>query len=423
MSTKVLTKVGLEAMRQPGRYRDASVTGLYVQVTRGHDGQPRRSFIYRYRAGERTREMGLGGYPAVSLSEAREKARSVLELRAKGLDPLDEAQRAKAEAKAGPTSQTFAQAAQAYLDHLTAQRANTKWPGYSSRNWESSLRRFALPKIGKLDVREIKHSHVASILAPLSLVHEKNKTRGKGGPVVAAQLRSRIERTLDFAAAHGFRDPDTPNPARPELLKVVLGNTPATKHHAAPPLAEAPALFQRIHEAEGSVYRAAEFLILTATRVRETLDAKWDEIDLATATWTIPAARMKMSVAHVVPLSSGAMAVLAKQEAIRQNGFLFPGRFGSPRGSATIAPALKRIGITGITLHGWRSVARDALADVLDVDRETCEFVLAHVAKGVEGAYRRETALAKRRVAMERYASWLAGETAATNVVKFPATA
>jgi hypothetical protein len=83
---------------------------------------------------------------------------------------------------------------------------------------------------------------------------------------------------------------------------------------------------------------------------------------------------------------------------------------------------LVAIGITGITLHGWRSVARDALADELDVDRETCEFVLAHIAKGTEGAYRRETAIAKRRVAMERYSSWLKGETATTtNVLQFPA--
>ena len=100
-------------------------------------------------------------------------------------------------------------------------------PGVTLKQWQSTLGRFALPKIGAMDVREIKHTHIAAILAPLSLVKETNKTKGKGGPVVAAQLRSRIERILDFAAAHGFRDPDAPNPARPELLKVVLGKAPA----------------------------------------------------------------------------------------------------------------------------------------------------------------------------------------------------
>ena len=329
---------------------------------------------------------------------------------------------AKAKAQYLPDNQIFAEAAVAYLSHLKAQLVDSKFPGGTLRRWQSALRRFVLPKIGAMDVREIKHSHIAGILAPLSLVKETNKRKGRGGPVVAAQLRSRIERILDFAAAHGFRDPDQPNPARPELLKVVLGNAPATKHCAAPPPDEARELFQRIHEAGDSVYRAAEFMILTATRVRETLDARWEEIDLATSTWTVPASRMKMGVAHVIPLSAGALRVLEKQRAIRQNDWIFAGRYGSPRASSNIAPALKRIGV-GYTLHGWRSVARDAMADVLDVDRETCEFVLAHVTRGVEGAYRRETALAKRRVAMERYSQWLAGETAATNVVQFPTTA
>ena len=159
--------------------------------------------------------MGLGSYPGVKLAEARDKAREAATLRAKGLDPLGEAQKAKASL---PTSQTFSQAASAYLDHLTAQRANTKFPGGTLKQWRSTLRRFALPKIGAIDVREIKHSHIAGILAPMTLVKETNKGKGMGGPMVAAQLRPRIERVLDFAAAHGFRDPDAPNPARPELL-------------------------------------------------------------------------------------------------------------------------------------------------------------------------------------------------------------
>ena len=413
--TKTLTDIAIKAMTQKGRTRDAKVPGLIVQVTLGRDGEPRRSFIYRYAVNGRTRDLGLGAYPAVSLSDARERARDAQQLCSKGLDPLGEA--AKAEA-ALPTTQMFVEAAAAYLKHLKAQRAGTKWTGATMKQWVSMLKRFAFPKIGKMNVHEIKHTHIAAILAPITLA----KQRGKGGPVVAQQLRSRIERILDFAAAHGFRDPDQPNPARPELLKVVLGNALPTKHFAAPPPNQARELFQRIHDADESIYRAAEFMILTATRVRETLDAKWDEIDLATGTWTIPAVRMKMNIAHVVPLSTGGLAVLAKQQAIRQNDWVFPGRFGSPRASASIALALKRIDI-GYTLHGWRSVCRDAMADELDVDRETCEFVLAHIAKGVEGAYRRETALAKRRIAMERYSSWLAGETAATNVLKFTALA
>lgn len=287
---------------------------------------------------------------------------------------------------------------------------------------EVTLKRFVLPKIGTKDVREIKHSDIAGILAPLSLVKEANKAKGKGGPTIAHQLRSRIERILDFAAAHGFRDPDVPNPARPQLLKVVLGSAVPSRHHAAPPVAQAQEFFARIHSSDGSIYRAAEFLVLTVTRLRETLDARWEEVDVAAATWTIPARRMKTGVAHIVPLSTGALDVLHKMAAIRQNEWIFPGRYGSPWGSSSVAKALAKVGV-GYTLHGWRSVARDAMAEKLDVDRETAEFVLAHVTKGVEGAYRRETGLAKRAVAMERYSQWLGGETATTNVIKFPGAA
>jgi hypothetical protein len=72
--SKALTDVGLKAMKTPGRYSDGKVTGLKVQVTLGRDGEPKRSFFYRYSFKGRSRDMGLGAYPAVSLSEARDKA-------------------------------------------------------------------------------------------------------------------------------------------------------------------------------------------------------------------------------------------------------------------------------------------------------------------------------------------------------------
>jgi integrase len=422
MAAKLLTSVGLDAMKA-GKDRDTKVPGLYVQATTGSDGETRRSFGFRYGLAGRRRDMGLGRYPAVSLSEARDKARLAAALVVKGLDPLDEAAKTKAEAETLlATSQKFAEAAAAYLKHLKAQRADTKFPGRTAKQWESTLSRFAFPKIGKMDIRDIKHSHIASILEPLSISKETNKSKGAGGPTVAQQLRSRIERILDFAAAHGFRDPDAPNPARPEVLKTVLGDPQPAKHHAAPPVAKAVELFGRIHDAEGSVYRAVEFLILTATRLRETLDARWDEIDFETATWTIPAHRMKTGAkhgAHAVPLSTGALYVLRKQAAIRQNGLVFPGRYGGPRGSSSIAKVLAKIGI-GYTVHGWRSTVRTAMADKLGVDRETAEFVLAHVTKGVEAAYLHSTSLDKRRVAMEKLSAWLNRDN---NVVSFPTAA
>jgi integrase len=162
-----------------------------------------------------------------------------------------------------------------------------------------------------------------------------------------------------------------------------------------------------------------EFMILTAARLREAADAEWSEIDIGAATWTVPASRSKMSRDHFVPLSDAALRVIAQQAAVRSSDkYIFPGRFNTPIATSTAGPALTKIGV-GFTRHGWRSVCRDAMADRLDIDGETAEFVLGHVKGGVEGAYRHETALAKRRVAMERYADWLNGVEPASNVIPF----
>jgi hypothetical protein len=121
-----------------------------------------------------------------------------------------------------------------------------------------------------------------------------------------------------------------------------------------------------------------------------------------------------------VPMSEPMVHIFEAVSAGRTDGFLFRGRFNNAIATSTVASALARIGVTG-TRHGWRSVAKDVMSDILDIDNETSEFVLGHVKKGVEAAYRRQTAFAKRRVAMGRYALWLAGEEAETNVVPFVA--
>jgi integrase len=247
-------------------------------------------------------------------------------------------------------------------------------------------------------------------LAPIAVVVGKAKVEGKGGPSVAARLRSRIERVLDYAAVHGRRDPNLPNPASPRLFKDVLGAAPPTKHHAAPKLDDAPYIYRRIAATSGTVYRAVQWMILSATRLRETLDARFDEVDLAARTWTLPATRTKMNRSHIVPMSSAMVRVYEAVAATRSSDFMFPGRFGdAPIASSAVEPALARIGITGLTLHGWRAVAKDAMCDILDIDQETSEFVLAHVKSGLEAAYRRSTALDKRKTAMSRYSDWLAG--------------
>jgi integrase len=392
------------------------VTGLYLQVTLGKDGTPRRSFVFRYKMSGRTREAGLGGYPAVSLAEARDRARDAVALKAKGIDPLEA--KAKSKADAAIDHATFEQASNALLKHLCEQRADSRFPLKTARQWHAGFKNHVLPKIGKIDVRELRHAHIAGVLAPLANGKGKTKREAKGGPTVASRLRSRIERVIDFACAHGFRDPDQVNPARIELLRDVLGKQPTATHHAAAPLAEVPGIYQRLAQETDTISNTIRFLILTACRLREVLDARFDEIDLAARAFSIPPSRSKTGAPHVVPLSDEAMAIIEAQMARRCSDVVFPGRFGSALATSTCAPALKRIGITNTTLHGFRSSFRDWASEIGGIEDNVAELSLNHkVGNAVQQAYFRTTLFDKRKVAMAAYADWLQGREPASNVV------
>ena len=152
--------------------------------------------------------------------------------------------------------------------------------------------------------------------------------------------------------------------------------------------------------------RALEFTILTAGRTGEALGVTWDEIDLTAKVWTIPAERMKGGREHRVPLSSAALALLNRMQSIRTNGFVFPGMRGrlTPK---TMQLVLRRMGRSGLTVHGFRSSFRDWAAERTSFPREAVEMALAHaIPDAVEKAYRRGDLFEKRRKLMDAWAEF-----------------
>jgi integrase len=424
----MLTTKQLDALKEPGRYPVGGCAGLLVQVTLAKDQTPRRSFVYRYKIAGRAREAGLGAYPTITLKTARERAREMASLKVRGIDPLEE--KAKAQEAAIP-SHTFRQAAEAFLKHTIAQKAakkpNSKFGGATAKSWRSVFERFVYPRIGALDVREVKSPHVTAILEPLVIAREPNRRKGKGGPTVAFRVRSRIERVIEYAGTKGWRDSDTPNPARPKLYETVLGDAPETNHQRAAPLKKVPAIYQKIAAEPGTVFAALRFLVLTTTRMRETLDCRWEEIDLPAKLWRIPPSRSKTGVELVIPLSEAALRVIEGQATTRiSETWVFAGRFNRPMSSSTIGSALARIGITSTVPHGFRSSWSDWCSEigfrstrvegegekVIGPDAtEIREFQLGHlVGNAATQAYRRGRSFDARRVALNRYADWLAGK-------------
>jgi integrase len=181
----------------------------------------------------------------------------------------------------------------------------------------------------------------------------------------------------------------------------------AVKHHEAMPYAELPKFMSALALRTATAASALRFLILTAARTSEALDAKWDEIDLEAKLWTVPASRMKGGSEHRVPLSDAATAELEKMRAIRQNDYIFPGERGSKLSNMALLMLLRRMNVD-VTTHGFRSSFRDWAGEETHFPREVCEAALAHsIENKTEKAYRRGTALEKRRALMQAWGVFL----------------
>ena len=375
---------------RPGMHAVGGVAGLHLQIT----SQGGRSWVLRVTVGAKRRDLGLGGYPSVTLAQAREKARATREQIAKGIDPVLEKQATKARLVA-------AQAATLTFDEAVKQFMRAKVGELSARiggAWKSSLAMYASPVLGKMHVSDITLSHILAVLEPLWTT----KTH------TAKKLRGRIEAVLAWAIVRGYRSGDNPAIWKGNLDAVLPkpGKVAKTTHHRALPYAEMPDFITKLAKVEGMGARALHFAILTAARSGEVRGATWAEIDLDAKTWSIPADRMKMDRIHHVPLSDVAIALLKTQPAGEATNYVFPAVRGGMLSDMTLSAVTRRMGVDAVP-HGFRSTFRDWAAEQTDYQREVAEMALAHVVPGVEGAYRRGDLFNKRVDLMADWAAYL----------------
>lgn len=183
------------------------------------------------------------------------------------------------------------------------------------------------------------------------------------------------------------------------------------------PYDQVPAFMQELARLNSVSALGLRFLILTATRTSEVLLAQWNEIDMETAIWTIPPARMKARREHRVPLTGASLAILDALPRIEGNPYLFPGaRQGRPLSNMALLQVMRGMGygVGGCrgdcVPHGFRSSFRDWAGEVSSFPRDVCEMALAHVIENkVEAAYRRGDLFAKRRAMMADWADFLSG--------------
>lgn len=383
-----MTARKVASLKQAGRHADGG--GLYLRITPGGA----KSWVFMTSSGGKRAEIGLGAESAVPLGTARKLAAEMREAVATGADPR--AVIATKPVPAVPEIITFGGFAETYIASV-----EDGWRNEIHRQqWRSSLRDHAAALKDK-PIEDVGTEDVLAVLQPIWLA--KSET--------ASRVRGRIEKILAAAKARGLRPLDAANPAQWKgHLDVLLPRRPKLTrgHHKAIPWREAPSIMADLRKRSALAARALEFTILTAARSGETLGATWGEIDFDQKLWTIPARRMKAGVEHVVPLSEAAIAILQtlKSEAPTETDTVFAVG-GAARSNMAMAMLLRRMGLK-VTTHGMRSTFRDWAGDATEFPRDLVEQALAHtISNKAERAYRRGTAIERRRVLMDAWEKYL----------------
>jgi integrase len=286
-------------------------------------------------------------------------------------------------ATSNPKVPTFARCAERYIEGHR--------PGWKSEKhidqWESTIKTYANPVIGRMAVDKVAVDDVLKVLKPIWT--EK--------PETASRLRGRIEKVLGWATAMKYRSGDNPaawDGALGHLLPPI-SKVQKIEHHKALPYKDVPALMSELMQLDGQGAKALAFTILTVARTGETIGATPQEIDTEQKLWVVPSQRMKAGREHRVPLTDTALGLLDD----------LPGKYlfsGATKGKALSNMAmlmlLRDLRGNGYTVHGFRSAFSTWAREQTDYPREIVEACLAHASgDAVELAYRRTDFLDKRR--------------------------
>lgn len=379
----------------PGFHRVA--TNLYLL----RDSPERAWWIFLYRSAilRKRVEMSLGPLELISTSKAKELA---LRYRVQLLErrcPLTERQAEAAARKAAHASKAPSFRA-AFELYMAAHEAGWRSQVHRSQ-WSSTIETYAYPVLAELAVDRVTTADVMRVLE--GIWYQK--------PETASRVRGRIEAVLDYCTARHWREGENPARWKGHIAKLLPSREKVKpeQHHAALPWQELPALYQKLVQQPDVSALALRYVLLTLLRTSEALDTPAEgEIDLATKTHVLPAARMKAGREHRIPITGQMVSVIAQAEPIRTGTYLFNGAKGGPLSNMALLMKLRGLfPDRKVTIHGLRSGFRDWCSET-GISRELAERQLAHAVRdATERAYLRTDALDPRRQLMERWSRFL----------------
>lgn len=387
-----LSDIKIKALKPKEKiYRAFDGQGLYIEVS------PTGSKYWRlkYRIFGKERRMALGVYPEVSLKEARDKKDEARKLISENIDPSKDKKRKKVLSQENEEN-TFESVAREWYENRK-DRWKTRYAEEVIKRLEDDI----FPLIGEYPIKDIEPPLLLKII---------KRIENRGAIDLAKRQLQKCGEIFRYGIATGkaIRDPSQDIK---EALKPVK-----KEHFAALEVEEIPDFVRAIERNDARLYQstrnALKLIMLTFVRTNELINARWEEIDFEKKLWTIPAERMKMGKAHLVPLADQAIEILQNQKEIAKHWpLVFPSTFKPQKSISnnTILGAIKRLGYQGrMTGHGFRAMAMSAIKQELNYRHEVVDRQLAHVPKSkIDRAYDRAMFLEERTRMMQEWADYI----------------
>ena len=374
-----------------GKYHDGK--GLYITITRPGTGK----WSYRYRIDHKSREMGLGTFPEISIVDARQKAEDNRRLVLNQIDPIED--KRKQEVLRKQQNKKFSFIANLYI----SAKKKEEWRNpKSEQQWRSTITNYAVPYLDKKPFIDINVEDIHELLLPIW----SSKTE------TARRLQQRLFRIFGYAKIKKWYEKDNPALWKGGLQEVMPDphKIHKVKSFASLKHRKISNFYEALCELDLTAVYALRLLILTATRTKEVMEARFDEFDLERKVWTIPDYKMKAGIEHKIPLSDEALKIVEFMRKKHNHEYLFhnlaTGRHIS--NGAMLVFLKKQFPQLKITVHGFRATFKTWAEETGNYQPHAIEFCLAHeLPNKVEKAYLRTNLTEQRKVIMNDWEKYV----------------